>query len=130
MTLSAQYQTSSQQAQQNAAGDAEAIVSQLDDETVRALGLLHKAPRGVPELAIATFDYGSRSLLEAYGLIKTEHRGDGTLDVTITPLGREVIKLCARKMPTLASSDLAGAVDRASELLSLASTSSVRAVPA
>ena len=35
----------------------------LDDELVRALGLLYKAPRGIPELALASLSYGSRMAL-------------------------------------------------------------------
>jgi hypothetical protein len=106
--------------------DVETIVGQLDDETVRSLGLLHKAPRGIPELAIASFAYGSRLELEAYGLIESERRDDRTLEVTITQRGREVIAVCAERMPTLEGSDLAAAVERAGELLSLADNSAVR----
>jgi hypothetical protein len=107
---------------------AETIVGQLDDELVRALGLLHKAPRGIPELAIASLDYGSRTTLEAYRLISSKTRGDKTLEVTITDLGKDVIKLCSENLPTLEDSELAAAIEDAQDLLSLASQSSVRAV--
>jgi hypothetical protein len=128
-TLAAKHQTTAQDARPSAL-DAETIVRALDEETVRALGLLDKAPRGIPELAIASFDYGSRATLEAYELFTSKHRHDDTLQVGITPLGREVIKLCASDMPTLATSDLAAAVENAKELLALATDSTVRAVPA
>ncbi|HXE98746.1 MAG TPA: hypothetical protein VN458_00200 [Solirubrobacterales bacterium] len=127
-TAEAQHQ--SERAEGSRDLDAETIVDNLDDETVRALGLLHRAPRGIPELAIASFDYGTRGMLEAYGVISSKRRDDRTLDVSITPLGRDVIKLSAEQMPTLKGSDLADAVRRANDLLSLAETGSVRAVSA
>jgi len=102
----------------------------LDDELVRALGLLYKAPRGIPELALASLSYGSRMALEAYGVFSSRRRDDGTLDVTVTSLGNDVIKLCAESMPTLPASDLAEAVEQAKDLLSLADTSSVQAARA
>lgn len=112
------------------AHSAKEIFRQLDGELVRTFGLQHKAPRGIPELAIAAFDFGTRAMLEAYGLIESETRRDGTQDITITPLGQEVIKLCSENLPTVENSELADAVRQAGDLLSLAATSSVRAVPA
>lgn len=106
--------------------DAETICGQLDDELVRALGLLHKAPRGILVLTIASLDYGDRATLVAYRLITSEKRKDDTLDVTITPLGKDVIKLCSENLPTLEGSELTSAIEEAEDLLSLAKESSVR----
>lgn len=113
-----------------APADATDVRRALDDELVRALGLLYKAPRGIPELALASLSFGSRVALEAYGLISVRNREDGTLAVTVTSLGGEVIKLCAESMPTIAESDLAQATSEAESLLSLADSSSVQATRA
>jgi hypothetical protein len=109
---------------------AETVVPELGDELVRTLGLLYRAPRGIPELTIASLDFGSRTTLEAYRLFTSKQRDDSTLEVTITPLGRDVIKRCSANMPTLESSELAAAIEDAEDLLSLASDTSVRAVQA
>lgn len=110
--------------------NAETIVVELDDALVRALGLLDKAPRGIPELTIASLDYGSRTTLEAYGLITSEKRDDNALEVTITSLGKDVIRRCSMNLPTLEGSELSAAIEDAQDLLSLASESSVRTVHA
>jgi hypothetical protein len=109
---------------------AEDIVRALDDEVVRALGLLDGAPRGIPELAIAAFDFGTRLVLSGYKLISVATREDGTLNVTITPLGREVIRLSAQRMPPPPSIELAKALKQAGGLLSLADAGTIRTVRA
>jgi hypothetical protein len=73
----------------------EQTIEKLDRDLITSLAALHGAPAGVAELAFAAFPEGTRSMLQAYGLMR-EAPGEG---VTITGEGRAAIAAAAQQIP-------------------------------
>jgi hypothetical protein len=73
----------------------EQIIEQLEPDLVTSLAALHGAPAGVAELAFAAFPTGTRSTLQAYGLMQ-ESLGEG---ITITNEGRAAILAASQQIP-------------------------------
>ncbi len=78
-----------------AATAGEQTIEKLDQDLVTSLAALHGAPAGVAELAFAAFPEGTRSTLEAYGLMR-DSPGEG---ITIPDKGRAAIAAAAQQIP-------------------------------
>jgi len=76
---------------------ASEILDALDNDTRAVLGLLNTADDTLAELTLSALPFGQRALLATYDLITpAEIEIDNQpRRVSLTPLGREVIALCA-----------------------------------
>jgi hypothetical protein len=73
----------------------------LPEDLIEDLALLHDAPAGIAESTIALMGFGSRSILEAHGLI--ERVADTPAQIRITPRGRKVIRAAYGRRSTVTS---------------------------
>ncbi len=90
------------------------IIDRLEEvapELPQSLAALQGAPKDVAEVTLAAHRFGTRTLLAAAGVIRTDSaRAD--VQLCITDCGWEVIALCAERYPEQ-DSDVEAAISRA-----------------